>query len=74
MLMKFKARRGCKVPSPITWPSTKKSDGTEKLAMTGSADGCSIRPETQCVRTCLRVDTTQVLSVVFSSPVGAARV
>ena len=29
MLNKHKVRRGCTVPSPLTWLSTKKSDGTE---------------------------------------------
>ena len=30
MLMKFKMRRGCTFPSPLTWPSTKKSNGTDE--------------------------------------------
>ena len=68
MVKKFNVRRGCTVPSPLTWPSTKKSDGTETLATTGSVDGCSVLPEIQLVGTRLRVETTQVLS----SPVGAA--
>ena len=29
MLRKFMVRRGCTVPSPLTWPSTMKSDATE---------------------------------------------
>ena len=66
-------RRGCTVPSPLTWPSTKKSDGTEKLAMTGSVDVCSVLPETQFVVTRLRVDTARVLAVAGSLyPIGAA--
>ena len=56
-------RRGCKVTSPLTSPSTKKSDGTKKFTTTDSMDGCSILLETQLVGTRLRVDTTQVLSV-----------
>ena len=43
--------------------STKKSDGTEGFLMTGSVDGCSVLPETQFADTCLRANTTQVLSV-----------
>ena len=59
----FKVRRGCIVPGPLTWLSTNKSDGVEKLVMTGSVDGCSVLSEIQFVGTCLRVDTTQVLFV-----------
>ena len=73
MLEKFKVRRGSTVPSPLTWPSTEKSDGMEKFAMTGSLDGCSVLPETQFVGTCLRINTTQVFSVGgFLSPMGTA--
>ena len=47
MQKKFKVRMGCTVPSPLTWPSTKKSDGTEELVMTGSVDGCSVPTKSQ---------------------------
>ena len=30
MLNRFEVRRGCTVPSTLTWPFTKKSDGTEE--------------------------------------------
>ena len=71
VLKKLKVRRGCTVPSPLTWPSTKKSDSTEKLATIGSVDGCSVLPETR-----LCVDTTWVLSVWGSTmgAIGEARV
>ena len=39
MLKTFEMRRGCTVPSPLTWPSTKTCDGTEELAVTGTVDG-----------------------------------
>ena len=68
MLKKLKVRRGCTVPSPLTWPSTKKSDGTKEFATTDSMDGCSVLPETQFVGTRLRVDTTLVLFVGGSLP------
>ena len=61
MLMKPKMRRGCTVPSPQTWHSTKIFDGTELCATTGSMDGCNILPETQIVGTSLRVVTRRVL-------------
>ena len=70
MPKKFKVRMGCTVPSPLTWPLTKKSDGTKEFAMTESMDGCNVLPETQFVGTRLRVDTTQVLSVGDSFPLG----
>ena len=41
-MLKNKVRRGCTVLSPPMWPSTKKSDGTEKFMATGSVDGCNI--------------------------------
>ena len=66
-------RRGCTVPSPLTWPSTKKSDGTKEFATTDSMDGCNVLPETQFVGTRLRVDITRVLSVGGKlPPCGAA--
>ena len=68
MLMKFKMRRGCTVHSPLTWPSTKKSDGTKEFATTDSMDGCNVLPETKFVGTRLRVDTTRVFSVGGSLP------
>ena len=74
MLKNIKVRRGCKVPSPLIWPSTKKSDGTETSATTGSVDGCCVLPEIQLVRTRLRVDTTQALYVGVPFPMGDARV
>ena len=73
MLTKLKVRRGCTVPSPLTWPSTKKSDGTKEFATTDSMDGCNVLPETQFVGTRLRVDTTRVLYVGGNlPPCGAA--
>ena len=70
---KFNVCRGCTVPSPLTWPSTKKSDGTKEFAMTDLMDGCNVLPETQFVGTRLRVDTTWVFSVGGSiPPCGAA--
>ena len=51
MLKKFRVRRGCTVPRPLTWPSTKKSDGTETFAMSGS-DGCSVLPQNLSALTC----------------------
>ena len=52
---------------------TKKSDGTEKFATTGSVDSCSVLSETQFVGTRIRVDTIRVLSVDdFFHPIGAA--
>ena len=68
MLKKFKVRRGCTSPSPLTWPSTKKSDGTKEFATTDSMDGWNVLPEIQFVGTRLRVDTTRVLSVGGSLP------
>ena len=68
MLKKLKVRRGCTVPSQLTWPSTKKSDGTEKFVMIGSVDGCSVLSETQFVGTQLHVDTTWVLFAVVPFP------
>ena len=69
-----KVRRGCTLTSQLTWPSTKKCDGTEKFAMTDSVDGCSILPEIQFCRTRQRMDTIRVLSVGGSiPPMGAAR-
>ena len=63
VLKELRVRRGCTVPSPLTWPSTRKSDITKELTTTDSMDGCSVLPETQFVGTRLRVDTTRVLSV-----------
>ena len=66
------SEKGVYSPSPLTWPFTKKSDGTQKLLTTGSVDGCSVLPETQLVGIRLRMDTTWVLYVgVFPSPMGA---
>ena len=42
VLKKFKVRRGCTVPCPLTWPTTKKYDDTEEFVITDSVDGCSI--------------------------------
>ena len=58
VLKKFKVKNGCAVPSPLTWSSIKKSDGSEEFAMTGSVDSCSVLPEYQYFRTHLHVDTT----------------
>ena len=68
VLKKFIVRRGCTVPSPLISPSTKKSDGTEKLSTTSLMDDCSVLPRTQFVGTRLCVDTTPVLSVGDSPP------
>ena len=68
VLKKHKVRRGCTVPSPLTWPSTKKFDGTEKSVTTSSVDDCSVLQETQFVGTHLHADTTQVSSVGVSFP------
>ena len=72
MLKKLKVRRGCTVPSPLTWPSTNKSDGTKEFATTDSMDGCSVQAESQFVGSRMRVDTTWALSVEFHSPLGDA--
>ena len=63
MLKKLRVRRGCTVPSQLTWLSTRKSDGTQVFATTGSVDGCSVLLETQFAETCLREDIMLVLSV-----------
>ena len=68
VLTKLKVRRGCTVSNPLTWPSTKKSDGIKEFATTDSMDGCNVLPETKFVGTRLRVDTTQVLSVKGNLP------
>ena len=62
MLKKFRGRRGCRVPSQLTWPVTKICDGTGKFVSTLSVDGRCVLPETHFVGT-LRVDTTHILSV-----------
>ena len=46
-VLKFAVRRGCTVPNPLIWPSTEKSDGTEKT-------------QTQFVETYLHVDTSNI--------------
>ena len=68
MLRKPNVRRGCTDCNPITWPSTKKSEGSKKFATTGSVDCCSILQENQFVMIHLRVDITWVLSVAGSLP------
>ena len=68
MLKKIKVIKGCTVPSPLTWPSTKKFYGTKTFAMTGSVDICSVLLETQFVGTRLHVETTRILSVGFQFP------
>ena len=60
-LKKLRVRMGCTVPSPLTWPATKKSDGAENFATTGSVDGCRFLPETKCVVTRPRLGNTRVL-------------
>ena len=67
-------RRGCTVPTQLpTWPSTKKSDGTEQFATAGSVDGCRVLQPTQFVGTHLYVSRTWVLSAGgFLPPLGAA--
>ena len=73
MLKKFNVRRRCTVPRPLTLGSIKKFDGTKKLMMTSSVDGCSILLENQLVWTCLHVYSTQVSSAGGSlPPMGAA--
>ena len=62
-------RRGVTVPSPLSWLSTKKSNGTEEFVTSGSL-GSSILPETQFVGTLLHTDTTQVLSAGLPFPLG----
>ena len=73
VLKKHRVRRGSTVPGQLTWPSTKKSDGTENFLMAGSVDGCSVLLETQLDRKSINVDTTQALSVGgFLPPMVAA--
>ena len=73
MLKKYKVRRGCTVPIPLTRPPTKKSDGTKEFATTDSMDGCNDLPENQFVGNRLRVDTTRILSVGgYLPPWGSA--
>ena len=67
MLVKVKVRRGCIVPSPLNFPSTRKSNGTEQIASTGSMVDCSVLLEIQLVGNHLRVDTTLILCVGFHS-------
>ena len=68
VLRKLNVRKGCTVPSPLSWPFAKKSDGTNEFATTDSMDGCNVLPETQFVGSRLRVDATWVLSVGGSLP------
>ena len=70
MLKKLKLRIWVRSPSEQTWPSTKKSDGKEQFATTGSMDGCSILPETQIVGIRLSGDNTLVLSVGIPFSIG----
>ena len=70
MPKKPKVRRGCTVPSQLTWPSTKKSEGSQEPASTDSMDGCNVLPETQFDGICLRVDTTRDLHIGVPSPLG----
>ena len=56
------SKKGVLSPQPTNLP-TKKSDGTEKFATTGSVDSSIVLPETHFVRTRLRVDNTVALSV-----------
>ena len=72
LLKKLKVRRGCTVPRPLTWPSTKKSDGTKDFLTTDSMDRCNVLLETQFVGNHLREDITQVLSVGVPFPLGGA--
>ena len=67
MLKKCRVRRGCTVPSPLTWPPLR-NPITQKLATTGSVDGCSVLPEAQFFGIRQRVDITWVLSVGGSLP------
>ena len=57
MLNKFEVR------SPLDFASTKKSDGTEGLATTGSVDSSSVLSVKKSARTRLRVENTLVQSV-----------
>ena len=68
MCKEVQSEKGCTVPSPLSWPSTKKFDGTKEFATTDSMDGCNVRPKTQLVGTRLRVDTTRVSSVGVPFP------
>ena len=51
VLKMFIVRRWCTVPSPLTWPSTKKSDGSKEFATIDSMDGGNVLPETPFVGT-----------------------
>ena len=68
-----KVRRGCTVPSPISWPCTKKSHSKEKLATTGSVDGRRVLLETHFVWTHVYMDTAWVLSVGVTFPYGSCQ-
>ena len=41
MLKNLKARKACTIPSPLTWPYSKKSDDTQMFATTGLAYCCN---------------------------------
>ena len=70
VIKKLKVRRGRTVPSPLTWHSTKKSDGIKEFATTDSMDACNVLLETQFVWTRQRVDTTRISSVGVPFPLG----
>ena len=60
--------KGCTVPRPLTWPSNKKSNGTEEFVTTSSVDGYSVLLKTHIDGTRLRVDTTHILFIGCSLP------
>ena len=63
---KLMVKRMCPIPSPLTWQSTKKTNGSNEFATTDSMDGL----ETTFVGTRLRVDTTRVFYVGVPIPLG----
>ena len=73
MLKKIKVRRGCTVPSPLTCPSTKKSDGTKEFATTDSMDGCNVLPETHFLEPACAWTPHGFYLWGFSPPLGSCR-
>ena len=65
---KLRVRRECTFSSPLTGPSTKKSDGTKEFVTTGSVDRFNILMETKFVETRLGVDTTRVPFHLWEMP------
>ena len=73
MVSEFIVRRGYTVPIPLTWHSTRKSDGTEKFAMTGSVDGFSVLPKTQFLGPICTWTPLGFCMLGFHSPYGSCR-